>query len=76
MLEQIKDGNVVKIEGILSEVDLKYSTFTKNNVEMQGVGGHIKVRVDMQINGADTQLEIPVHMFATKTPLTSLSNVL
>ena len=67
MLEQIKDGNVVKIEGILSEVDLKYSTFMKNNVETHGVGGHIKVRVDMQINGADTQLEIPVHMFATKT---------
>lgn len=66
MLEQIKDGNVVKIEGILSEVDLKYSTFMKNNVETKGVGGSIKVRVDTVINGANTQLEIPVHMFATQ----------
>lgn len=66
MLEQIKDGNVVKIEGILSEVDLKYSTFTKNGVELKGVGGSIKVRVDTIVNGADAQLEIPVHMFATQ----------
>jgi hypothetical protein len=67
MLEQIKDGNTVKIEGILSEIDLKYSTFMKNNVETQGVGGSIKVRVDTIVNGVQTQLEIPVHMFATKT---------
>lgn len=67
MLEQIKDGNIVKIEGILSEIDLKYSTFTKNDVETKGVGGSIKVRVDTVINGAETQLEIPVHMFATQT---------
>ena len=66
MLEQIKDGNIVKIEGILSEIDLKYSTFMKNNVETKGVGGLIKVRVNTAINGVDTELEIPVHMFATQ----------
>lgn len=66
MLEQIKDGNTVKIEGILSEVDLKYSTFMKDNVETKGVGGFIKVRVNTVINGAETELEIPVHMFATQ----------
>lgn len=66
MLEQIKDGNTVKIEGILSEVDLKYSTFMKDNVETKGVGGFIKVRVNTIINGAETELEIPVHMFATQ----------
>lgn len=66
MLQTIKDGNVVKIEGILSEIDLKYSTFKKNNVDTKAVGGLIKVRVNTKINGADTELEIPVHMFATQ----------
>ena len=65
MLKQAE--NSVKIEGILSEIDLKYSTFMKNNVETHGVGGSIKVRVDTIVNGVQTQLEIPVHMFATKT---------
>jgi hypothetical protein len=67
MLTQIKDGNVVKIEGILSEIALEAKEFTKNGVPTKGVGGHIKVRVDTQINGQDTVLEIPVHMFATAT---------
>lgn len=66
MLEQIKDGNTVKIEGILSEVDLKYSTLMKDGVETKGVGGSIKVRVNTVINGMETELEIPVHMFATQ----------
>ena len=74
MLEQIKDGNIVKIEGILSEVDLKYSTFTKNNVEVKGVGGSIKVRVDTVINGVETQLEIPVHMFASQLTKNGTAN--
>ena len=29
MLNQIKDGNVVRIEGILSEIDLKYGELVK-----------------------------------------------
>lgn len=66
MLEQIKDGNIVKIEGILSEIDLKYSTFTKDGAEVKGVGGSIKVRVDTIINNSEVSLEIPVHMFATQ----------
>ena len=66
MLNTIKDGNVVKIEGILSEIDLKYGTYTKNGTEQKTVGGVIKVRVNTKINGADTELEIPVHMFSTQ----------
>lgn len=69
MLNQIKDGNVVKIEGILSEIDLKYGTFTKNNKEVKSVGGSIKVRVNMKLNKNDeteTELELPVYMFATQ----------
>lgn len=69
MLNQIKDGNIVKIEGILSEIDLKYGSYTKtdaNNqsVTMKTVGGSIKVRVNTAINGEAKELEIPVHMFA------------
>lgn len=66
MLNTIKDGNVVKIEGILSEIDLKYGTFKKNNVDTKSIGGVIKVRVDTVINNNPTTLEIPVHMFASQ----------
>ena len=38
----------------------------KNNVETKGVGGSIKVRVNTIVNGVDSELEIPVHMFATQ----------
>lgn len=66
MLNTIKDGNVVKIEGILSEIDLKKGSFTKNNTVVDSIGGVIKVRVDTKVNGVDTSLEVPVHMFASK----------
>ena len=66
MLQQIKDGNIVKIEGILAEVDLEYKDFTKNNTTTKAIGGVIKVRVDTVVSGAETTLEIPVHMFAAQ----------
>ena len=66
MLTQIKDGNVVKIEGILSEIDIDYKDFKKNGVDTKAIGGIIKIRVNTSINGADTELEIPVHMFAAQ----------
>ena len=58
--------NKVKIEGILSEIDIKYGSFTKNGTTLKSIGGVIKVRVDQKINGVDTELEIPVHMFASQ----------
>lgn len=66
MLNTIKDGNVVKIEGILSEIDLEDKVLNKNGVESKAIGGSIKVRVSTSINGKDTELEIPVHMFASQ----------
>ena len=66
MLSTIKDGNVVKIEGILSEIDIDYKDFKKNGVDTKAIGGVIKIRVNTQINGTDTELEIPVHMFAAQ----------
>ena len=66
MLNTIKDGNVVKIEGILSEIDIEYKDFKKNGVDTKAIGGVIKIRVNTAINGVDTELEIPVHMFAAQ----------
>lgn len=66
MLNQIKDGNVVKIEGILSEVDLKHTTYTVNNVEKKAIGGVIKIRTNAVVNGEEKELEIPVHMFSNQ----------
>ena len=58
--------NRVKIEGILAETDLKYSSFVKDGADVEAIGGSIKVLVNQQINGADTTLEVPVYMFSTK----------
>ena len=66
MLNTIKDGNIVKIEGILSEIDLKYGTFKKNGVDTKSIGGTINVRVDTSINNEPMTLEVPVHMFASQ----------
>ena len=66
MLNTIKDGNIVKIEGILSEIDLEDKAFTKNGTEVKAIGGSIKIRVNTAINGKDADLEIPVYMFASQ----------
>lgn len=58
--------NIVKIEGILSETDLKYGSYIKNGKTVENIGGSIKIKVTQQINGEDINLEIPVHMFANK----------
>lgn len=58
--------NRVKIEGVLAETDLKYSSFVKDGADVEAIGGSIKVLVNQQINGVDTTLEVPVYMFSTK----------
>lgn len=64
MLRQAE--NKVRIEGILSEINLKYGSFVKNGATVDNIGGNIKVLVHQTINGEDVALEIPVYMFATK----------
>ena len=64
MLRQAE--NRVKIEGILSEIDIRPSSFIKNGQTVESIGGTIKVKVNQKINGEDTILEVPVHMFASK----------
>lgn len=64
MLRQAE--NRVRIEGILSEINLKYGSYVKNGVNVDTIGGDIKVLVHQQINGEDTSLIIPVYMFSPK----------
>lgn len=61
-------NNYVKIEGILAETDLKYSSFVDKNTgdTVEAIGGQIKVLVDQEVNGVSTSLEIPVHMYSRK----------
>lgn len=58
--------NVVRIEGILSETDLKYGSFEKNGEKRNSIGGIIKIQVNQEINGEAVTLEVPVHMFASE----------
>jgi hypothetical protein len=37
--------NIVKIEGLLSEIDLNYGNFTKDGKTVDTISGIIKVRV-------------------------------
>ena len=64
MLRQAE--NKVKIEGILSEIDIKPGSFNKNGQTMESIGGSIVVKVTQKINGEEKELAIPVHMFASK----------
>ena len=64
MLRQAE--NRVRIEGILSEINLKYGSYVKNGATVDTVGGDIKVLVNQQINGEDVSRIIPVYMFASK----------
>ena len=64
MLRQAE--NKVVIEGLLSEIDLKYGSFNKNGTPVKTVSGTIKVRVQQDINKVPTTLEIPIHMFSTE----------
>lgn len=59
--------NKVKIEGILSEIDIKKGSFQKNGATMNSIGGVIKIRVNQTLpSGEEQELEIPVHMFASE----------
>ena len=66
--------NRVKIEGVLSEIDLKYGSFMKDGKPVETIGGVIKIQVDQQIGGVPATLEIPVHMFSTKYTKKSAAN--
>lgn len=60
--------NKVKIEGILAEVDIKPTSFSKNGMMVDAIGGKIVVKVVQSIPAKTPEREfmIPVHMFASK----------
>ena len=62
MLKQAE--NNVKIEGILSEVDVREGI--GKDTKKPYIMGEIKVRVNQDINGEMKDIEIPVNLFATK----------
>lgn len=61
-----KAENRVKVEGYLSEIDLKNGSYENGGASVEYIGGSIKVLVEQEINGKKEDLEIPVHMFAPK----------
>ena len=66
--------NSVKIEGILSEIDLEAGSYVKDGKTIEKIGGSIKVRVNQMLNGVETELDIPVYMFANKLTNKGTSN--
>ena len=66
--------NSVKIEGILSEIDLETGTYNKDGKTIEKIGGSIKVRVTQVLNGKEVELDIPVYMFANKLTNKGTSN--
>lgn len=59
-----KAENKVKIEGILSEVDIR--TGESKTDGKPYIMGEIKVKVNQEINGVVCEMEVPVNLFATK----------
>lgn len=64
MLEQTL--NNVRIEGIISEIDLQETTFKKNGADVPCIKGRVKIRVNTKISGKDVELEVPIEIFAGK----------
>ena len=59
-------NNNVKIEGILSEINLNEGSYTKGGKTHEMISGTIKVRVEQDINKVHKVLEVPVSLFANK----------
>lgn len=60
--------NRVKIEGILSETDIQYKSFTnkQTGAPSEAIGGVIKVLINQEVNGQPVDMEVPVHLFSVK----------
>lgn len=58
--------NKVRIEGTLSEIDIRPTSFKKDGRDVEAIGGSIIVKVNQKISGVEKELLIPVHMFAAK----------
>lgn len=73
MLRQAE--NIVRIEGILSEINLEKSLFNgADGREHDVIKGSITVKVDKEIQGKMQSLFIPVHVYADKQTKTGKIN--
>lgn len=65
MLKEIKNGNYVRIEGLLSEMDLTVKQITKDPANpYTAITGNFIVRADIDINGEIQSNYIKVDVFA------------
>lgn len=69
MLREAK--NIVTIEGILAETDIKLGSFTKNKGTanekiVNSISGTITIKTEQEINGILTPLMIPVSVFSAE----------
>ena len=53
MLKQAE--NRVKVEGILSEIDINPTSFKKNGRDVEAIGGSIIVKVIQKISGVEKE---------------------
>lgn len=58
--------NVVKITGVLSEMNLKKGSYTKNGKTMEMINGDFTVRVEQDCLGVAPVCDIPVKVFVNK----------
>lgn len=58
--------NIVWIEGILSEVNLKNSSYVKEGKTVEYISGDITVLVEQEVNGIPEESFIPVSFFANR----------
>lgn len=64
MLRQAE--NKVFIEGILSEVNVREGSFTRDGKQMPYLSGNIIVKVNDIINQVETECDVPVNFFVTR----------
>jgi len=58
--------NIVIVEGLLSEVDLKYHNYVRDGQSKTAIIGSIKVQVNQEIEGEMKMLDVPISFFATQ----------
>lgn len=58
--------NRVRIEGILSEINIETRTFNRNDEPVEALSGRFIVKTTETISGEERTLFIPVHVFSTK----------
>jgi hypothetical protein len=58
--------NNVKIEGIISEINLENGSYVKDGKTIETVRGRVNVLVNQVINGVPVESEIPIEMFSPK----------